>query len=474
MLAKRLGPVWIIMRREVRDQFRDWRIIAPIILLTSFFPWLLNFTAQQLAAFTEKYGSAVLGDRLIPFLLMIVGFFPVTVSLVIALESFVGEKERRSIEPLLSSPLEDWQLYLGKLLASLVLPMFSSYLGTIIYLVGVNREVGWSPPPQLLFQVLALAAVQALVMVSGAVVVSTQTTSVRAANLLASFIVVPMALLIQGESIIMFWALYDTLWWVIAGQGVIAALLVRMGVANFNREELLGRELDSLNLRWGWKVFRRAFVGQASSLGEWFSIEIRRVSGRLGLPGAIMVVLLVAAAGIGASQARFLPLPAGAFDQEALYAQFKEGMQSMPFFTISTVPAIWLHNLRALALATVMGIFSFGVLGVLVIMLPLLVIGFFAWAVAGSGFSPWLFLVGFILPHGLLELPALTIAGAAILRLGATLVAPSHGKTIGEAWLAALADWLKVMLLVVAPLLLGAAVLEVFVTPRLALWILSR
>ena len=68
---------------------------------------------------------------------MIVGFFPITVSLVIALESFVGEKERRSIEPLLSSPLEDWQLYLGKLLASLVLPMASpATWARFIYLVG--------------------------------------------------------------------------------------------------------------------------------------------------------------------------------------------------------------------------------------------------------------------------------------------------------------------------------------------------
>jgi uncharacterized membrane protein SpoIIM required for sporulation len=472
-MASKLGPVWIVTRREVRDQFRDWRIVTPIIILTSFFPWLLNFTAQQLSAFTEKYGGAVLGDRLIPFLLMIVGFFPVTVSLVIALESFVGEKERRSIEPLLSSPLEDWQLYLGKLLASLVLPMLSSYLGTIIYLVGVNREVGWSPTPQLLVQVLALAAVQALVMVSGAVVVSTQTTSVRAANLLASFIVVPMALLIQGESIIMFWAQYDTLWWVIAGQGVIAALLVRMGVANFNREELLGRELDVLNLRWVWKIFARAFAGQARSRKDWFSIEIRRVFQRLALPALIVGLLMVAATAIGASQSRLLPLPAAALEQESLYQQFKEGMQNMPFFSISTVPTIWLHNLRALALATVMGIFSFGVLGILVIMLPLFIIGFFAWAVASSGFSPWLFLVGFILPHGLLELPALIIAGAAILRLGATLIAPAHGKTIGEAWLVALADWLKAMLLVVAPLLLGAAILEVFVTPRIALLILG-
>jgi uncharacterized membrane protein SpoIIM required for sporulation len=82
-------------------------------------------------------------------------------------------------------------------------------------------------------------------------------------------------------------------------------------------------------------------------------------------------------------------------------------------------------------------------------------------------------MAGFILPHGLLELPALIVAGAAILRLGGTLAAPAQGKTIGEAWLIALADWLKVLLLLVIPLLLGAALLEVFVTPRLALMILQ-
>ena len=103
----------IVTRREVRDQFRDWRIIIPILALTLFFPGLMNFTAQQVVNFVESYDTPLIGDRLIPFLLMVVGFFPISVSLVIALESFVGEKERRSIEPLLSSPLTDLQLYLG-------------------------------------------------------------------------------------------------------------------------------------------------------------------------------------------------------------------------------------------------------------------------------------------------------------------------------------------------------------------------
>ena len=95
-----LKPALIVTRREVRDQFRDWRILLPIIALTLFFPALMNITAREAVGFVEEYGAPVIGDRLVPFLLMVVGFFPISVSLVIALESFVGEKERRSIEPL--------------------------------------------------------------------------------------------------------------------------------------------------------------------------------------------------------------------------------------------------------------------------------------------------------------------------------------------------------------------------------------
>ena len=273
MWAK-LQPVWIVTRREMRDQLRDWRIVVPIVVLTLFFPFLMNFTARQVLGFVEQYGANLLAERFIPFLLMIVGFFPITVSLVIALESFAGETERHSIEPLLSSPLTDLQLYLGKLLASLVPPVLASYLGVLVYMIGIYRTTTWRPEPDFLVLVLILTFVQALVMVSGAVVVSTQTTSVRAANLLASFIVVPMALLIQGEAVVMLWADYDVLWWAVLGQAVLAGLLVRMGVTHFNREELLGREIDALNLRWAWRVFRSGFVGEAKSLRQWYAREI--------------------------------------------------------------------------------------------------------------------------------------------------------------------------------------------------------
>ncbi|MBZ0286393.1 MAG: hypothetical protein K8I30_02175, partial [Anaerolineae bacterium] len=106
-----LSNALIITRREVRDSFRDWRIIGPIIGLTFLFPSLAQIVAGSFANFVSGYGAEIIGERTIPFLLMIVGFFPISISLVIALETFVGEKERRSLEPLLSTPLTNTELY---------------------------------------------------------------------------------------------------------------------------------------------------------------------------------------------------------------------------------------------------------------------------------------------------------------------------------------------------------------------------
>jgi len=468
---RQVGPALVITRREVRDQLRDWRIVFPIVMLTLFFPALMNFTARQIVRFVEGYGAPIIGERLIPFLLMVVGFFPISVSLVIALESFVGEKERHSIEPLLSSPLSDIQLYVGKLLAAVIPPLLASYLGITVYLIGVNHQVGWQPNLILITQVMLLTTVQALVMVSGAVVISSQTTSVRAANLLASFIIIPMALMLQGESVVMFWGSYSILWWVIAGLLVVAILLIRAGVAHFSREELLGQELDALNLRWGGRVFFAEFRGGVSSLLDWYRQVAKTFSGKMGLPVLLMTISLLIGVWVGSTQARNFVLPPELLNLGDIKQNMLSGTQMVNFYTVSGVGSVWLHNIRAIALASLLGVFSFGVLGVIILMLPLVLVGYFMASVATIGISPGLFFGAFILPHGILEIPAIILAGSAILRLGATLATPSHGQTIGEAFVRSLADWSKVILGVVVPLLLGAAFLEIYVTPRVIAWI---
>ena len=109
-------------------------------------------------------------------------------------------------------------------------------------------------------------------MVSGAVVISSQTTSMRASNLLAMFIILPMAVLLQAESAVIVWATDLVLLLTVIGQIIIAILLVRIGIAHFNREELVGREFDSIDLRWGFVSFWRQFRGEARSPLDWYQI----------------------------------------------------------------------------------------------------------------------------------------------------------------------------------------------------------
>jgi len=461
-------PALIITRRELRDQQRDWRIILPVLMLTLLFPFLANFTTQRILGFVEKYGANIIAERFIPFLFMIVGFFPITISLVIALESFAGETERRSIEPLLSSPLTDTQLYLGKLLASVLFPLAAAYLGMSVYLIGIYRSTSWRAEPMFLVMIGLLTAVQALVMVSGAVVISTQTTSVRAANLLASFIIIPMALLIQAESVMMLWADYQILWWVILALVILAVLLVRMGITHFNRENLLGREIDSLNLRWMWHVFRDEFKGEARTVGEWLRWEIPHSVKRMSIPIVWMIILLTAGTYLGAVLVKSIGITPSFFSLESLNSintKVLDQFRQFGYFETSGVFTIWWHNLRAIAIAILLGSFTLGVAGAIILMLPMIIIGFFTGLVAQTGFHPLTILTAVVMPHGLLEIPALILAGASILQVGASLVTPHRKQTIGEGLVSSLAECAKITLALVVPLCLGAAILEVFFSP---------
>ena len=96
-LSETLQNALIVTRREVRDSFRDWRIMVPIFVLTLVFPLLAQGMTGLFTNFFVSQGAAPLIDNFLPLLPMIVGFFPVSISLVIALETFVCEKERRSL-----------------------------------------------------------------------------------------------------------------------------------------------------------------------------------------------------------------------------------------------------------------------------------------------------------------------------------------------------------------------------------------
>lgn len=463
----------IISKREIRDQFRDWRIIFPILGLTVFFPFLMNFTTSQVMRFVSRYGASIVGERMVPFSMMIVGFFPISASLVIALESFVGEKERGSIEPLFNTPLSDWQIYIGKMVSSIVPSLFASFIGMLVYYLGLVVNHVTLPETRLVILIVVMTIVQAIVMVSGAVVVSSQATSVRAANLLASFIIIPMALMIQGESIVMFWGDYSTLWWVLLGLVVLAILLLRIGLAHFSREELLGREIDVLNIRWGWKIFKGYFKGNATNIKKWYQGEVFPYLKEIKFSILIMLVVVIAAYFIGKLQVNRFELPIDQLGLENLEGQLVQLNNEWVFGNFSSVLSIFWQNLRVLLLGFVIGFITLGIFGVIPLFASMGIVGYIIGLLGKLGLQTSTYLVGFILPHGLFEIPAAMIATAAIFQIGITLVTPNTRKTIGEIWIKSISNYMKVMVGVVIPLLFLAAMIENWLTPKIAFWLLK-
>jgi len=463
----------VITRREVRDQFRDWRIIFPILGLTIFFPFLMNFTTAQVLQFVNRYGASIVGERLVPFSMMIVGFFPISVSLVIALESFVGEKERGSIEPLFNTPLLDWQIYIGKLISSIVPPLFASFVGMLVYSLGLMLNDVPLPESHLILQIISITIIQAIVMVAGAVVVSSQATSVRAANLLASFIIIPMALLIQGESIVMFWGNYSTLWWVVFGLAVLGILLLRIGLAHFSREELLGREIDILNFKWGWKTFLTTFKGDAKSVFDWYRNEVFPYVKKIRFSILIIFSLVIAGFLVGNSLIKQYSLPLDQLGVENMEKQLAQLSQIWSIGNFSPVLSIFWQNIRVLMIAFLLGVISLGIFGVIPLFASVGIVGYIMGLVNNLGLNINAYLWGFIIPHGIFEISAAMIATASVFHMGVILATPNKELTIGEVWLKSIAGWAKIMIGIVFPLMLVAAMIEAWITPKLALMLLQ-
>ncbi len=131
------------------------------------------------------------------------------------------------------------------------------------------------------------------------------------------------------------------------------------------------------------------------------------------------------------------------------------------------VPAPWLffNNVRATIAFLFAGLISFSTLGVTLFMVNMALVGGVLGGATLIHYSPLLVFVSAILPHGMFELTAVTIATAAVLKAGAVLVTPQPDKSMGEVFLLSLADWFRVFIGLVVPLLAVAAVIEVYVTP---------
>lgn len=172
---------------------------------------------------------------------------PLMFSSVVGADSFVGERERKTMEGLLYSPATDMELFLGKVLAAVIPAILLSWLTYLVYITVVNVasyglfERIWFPPPTWWPLTFWLTPAFALLGISATVLVSSRVrTFMEAYQLSGSLVVLVLALVVGQATGVLFLGIgtvmiVGTLIW------IVDAILIYMSVRNFKRSSLIAK-----------------------------------------------------------------------------------------------------------------------------------------------------------------------------------------------------------------------------------------
>jgi len=262
--------VYLVFKKDWTEISRNWQVLIPVIVVPVFFSMvlpiiiylfpvsisslgplqnlfntlpdyakqrLLNFNPAQLAFYMVSVFFFA------PFFLVI----PLIASSVIASDSFAGEKERKTIESLLATPISDSEMFLGKMLVSFSAAMFSTLSSFLVYTSVVDvLALGIFGRPILpdlswIILILLLAPAVSLASVGLTVTISAKVKGFREAQQINAILIIPILIGIFGES------------WIAVILGAKALILLTLffvlidcvmfyaGVKLFKREDIMAK-----------------------------------------------------------------------------------------------------------------------------------------------------------------------------------------------------------------------------------------
>jgi ABC-2 type transport system permease protein len=254
-----------MLRKEFLDQGRNRAALVPVVLATVVSLLIPFFVIVALPLLT---GRSIAGDPAltlasrgqvdgVPAELQVPVFLfqqflilflltPITGAMSLAAHAVVGEKQNRTLEPLLATPLTTIELVVAKVLGSLLPTLAISSAGLLLYLLGI---VLWQPQaafaamltPRTLVLALLVGPAAALVSLQSAIVISSRVNDPRTAQQFGILIVVPVTFVFIGQVVGALWLPVWMLGLIGLGMLVAWALLTLFTVALFDRETILTR-----------------------------------------------------------------------------------------------------------------------------------------------------------------------------------------------------------------------------------------
>ena len=179
------------------------------------------------------------------FLVLLV-LSPVAASMSIAAHSVIGEKQARTLEPILATPITTFELLVAKILGALVPALalsfacFAVYVGAAALLAraGVAWTLLLPRPLAVLFVMGPMASLTSLTL---AVCVSSRVNDTRSAQQLAVLVVLPITGLLVAQMAAGFVVTIPVILLITSVMAAINIGLIRLGVSLFDRETILTR-----------------------------------------------------------------------------------------------------------------------------------------------------------------------------------------------------------------------------------------
>lgn len=220
--------LWLV-RKDLQECLGDRMIILPMIVLP-----LVTCVAMPAALILLGLGSGTLQmngaeqlERVLPFydipasftapverllyvflnytLMPIFLIIPLMVSVIIAANSVAGEKEKRSLETLLYTPLSNREFVLGKVLSAF-LPAVALSLGSFILYFAVANSLFFALRGQIVVRspawipaILLIDPAASLLGLGSAFLVSLKAKSSIEAQQIGALVVLPCVLLVGGQ-----------------------------------------------------------------------------------------------------------------------------------------------------------------------------------------------------------------------------------------------------------------------------------
>ena len=256
-----------LLRKELLDLSRNRAALFPVALVTLIalvVPFAIAVvipavTGQRLSGDSDLVRVSAIVDperalrpdaRIQLFLLqqflMLFLLTPITGSMALAAHSVVGEKQARTLEPLLATPISTFQLLVAKVLGALLPTLAIALAGLALYFAGIALlaepgVVAGMADARTAALVLIVGPASALLSLQAAILVSSRVNDPRTAQQFGVFIVIPLTALLVAQFTGALWLSAPELLLIGAGLLMVWLVLAVISVRLFDRETILTR-----------------------------------------------------------------------------------------------------------------------------------------------------------------------------------------------------------------------------------------